>query len=275
LPLLILFSVIILALLIWFLRKRYIQSQRNNAYHKPFNPEWLTILEKNVSLYKILPDELREELHGCINVFLHEKEFIGQDGFVINDEVKLTIAANACLLLLQGEKQFFPDFTSIIIYPATYVAKQTSYDGVTLMHETSTRAGESWVRGPVVLSWTDVLLGSKNAKDGHNVVIHEFAHKLDEQSGSMNGLPLLRESSHYHEWNTVLSQEFIALQERTKNKKNKVMDEYGTISPAEFFAVATESFFEKPRQMKNRLPNLYEQLNNFYHTDPATWLHPK
>lgn len=273
-PLLILFSVIILALLAWLLRKRYIQSQRNNAYYKPFNTKWLSILEKNVSLYKILPTELRDELHGCINIFLHEKEFIGQDNFIINDEVKLTIAANACLLLLKGEKRFFPDFTSIIVYPATYVAKQTSYDGATLMHETSKRAGESWVRGPVVLSWTDVLRGSTNAKDGHNVVIHEFAHKLDEQSGAMNGLPLLRESSHYDEWNTVLTREFDALQERAKDKKNKVMDEYGTISPPEFFAVATESFFEKPRQMKKRLPDLYDQLNNFYNTDPAAWHHP-
>lgn len=272
-PLLILFSVIFLTLLTWYLRKRFIQSQRNKAFYNPFNPEWLTILEKNVALYNMLPIELREELHGCINIFLHEKEFIGQDDFFINDEVKLTIAANACLLLLKGQKRFFPDFTSIIIYPATYVAKQTSYDGVTLMHETSKRAGESWVRGPIVLSWTDVLRGSKDEKDGHNVVIHEFAHKLDEQSGAMNGLPLLRESSQYDQWNTVLSQEFIALQQRATDRKNKVMDAYGTISPAEFFAVATESFFEKPRQMKKRLPDLYQQLNNFYNTDPATWHH--
>lgn len=274
-PLLILFSVIILALLAWFLRKNFIQSQRTKSFYKPFNSDWLAILEKNVSLYQILPDELREELHGCINIFLHEKEFIGQNDFVIDDEVKLTIAANACLLLLKGQKRFFPDFTSIIIYPQTYVAKQTSYDGVTLMHETSKRAGESWVRGPIVLSWADVLRGSTNAKDGHNVVIHEFAHKLDEQSGDMNGLPLLKESSHYDEWNTVLSKEYDDLQERAKDNKNKVMDEYGTISPPEFFAVATESFFEKPRQMKKRLPDLYEQLNNFYNTDPAAWHHPK
>lgn len=272
-PLLILFSVIFLALLAWYLRKRYLGSQRDQIFNQSFCPEWRTILDNNVSLYKILPDSLREELHGCINIFLHEKEFIGQDDLVITDEIKLTVAANACLLLLNGEQRFFPDFTSIILYPGTYVARQTSYDGVTQMHETSKRAGESWVRGPIVLSWSDTLHGSRDAKDGHNVVIHEFAHKLDEQSGAMNGLPLLRESSHYQEWNRVLSEEFFALQQRASERKNKVMDDYGTVSPPEFFAVATESFFEKPRQMKKKLPDLYEQLNNFYRTDPASWHH--
>lgn len=273
-PLLILFSVLILAVLLWFIRKRYIKSQRDKVFSQPLNSEWIAILEKNVSLYRILPNALREELHGCIQIFLDEKEFIGNNGVEITDEIKLTVAGNACILLLTGHQRFFPDFTSIIMYPDTYVAQQRSHDGVTEVHETSKRAGESWVRGPIVLSWSDVLRGSKDAKDGHNVVIHEFAHKLDEQTGDMNGLPLLRESSHYHEWNKILSEEYAALQQRASDHKNKVMDAYGTVSPAEFFAVATESFFEKPRQMKKRLPDLYAQLNNFYKTDPAAWHTP-
>ena len=175
------------------------------------------------------------------------------------------------MLLLQGQNRTFPGFTSILVYPDTYVAKQVSHDGSLESIQDSHRAGESWFRGPIVLSWGDTLRGSLNAKDGHNVVIHEFAHKLDEQNGSMDGLPILREHSHYSDWASVLREEFDSLKYRSQRGKNSVMDEYGTISPPEFFAVATESFFEKPKQMKKKLPDLYEQLSRFYNTDPASW----
>ena len=237
----------------------------------PLNSSWISILQKNVSIYSKLPQTLREELHGYINIFLDEKKFIGCDGIEITDEIRITVAGNACLLLLQGDKHHFPDFTSILIYPNTYVAHNVQHDGLVTTENPSRRAGESWVRGPIVLSWADVRRGSENVEDGHNVVIHEFAHKLDEQSGHMNGLPLLRDESHYKEWNKVLSEEFDALQERARRGKNKVLDEYGTASPPEFFAVASESFFEKPIQMKKRLPDLYSQLQTFYNIDPASW----
>lgn len=232
---------------------------------------WIDILQSNVSIYAKLPQALRQELHGYINILLDEKEFIGCDGIEITDEIRVTVAGNACLLLLQGNKRRFPGFTSILIYPTTYVAHEVNHDGLVATQQPSKRAGESWVRGPIVLSWADINHGSVNAEDGHNVVIHEFAHKLDEQSGHMNGLPLLREASHYQEWTKVLSEEYEALHERSKRGKNKVLDEYGTVSPPEFFAVASESFFEKPVQMKQRLPELYEQLQKFYNVDPVSW----
>ncbi len=266
-----LFSVILGIFLLWRLRKYWQAAQRNKLFNAPLDPKRIAMLEQQVTLYSKLPQPLREELHGHINIFLDEKVFIGRDEVEITDEIRTVVAGNACLLLLQGNKRRFTDFSSIIIYPAAYTAQEVHHDGLIATERASSRAGESWVRGPVVLSWANVLSGSINGEDGHNVVIHEFAHKLDEQSGHMNGLPVLGTNAQYEEWKKVLSEEYNALHERAKRGHNKVLDEYGTVSPAEFFAVASESFFEKPIQMKKKLPALYQQLQSFYNIDPVSW----
>ncbi|MEM7304109.1 MAG: M90 family metallopeptidase [Pseudomonadota bacterium] len=270
-PLIILFSIIIAAIVLWYARKQLRISKRLKLSNKPLQADAIAILEKNVSIYNLLSDELKHELRGYINIFLDEKKFYGHDGIQIDDVIRLTVAGNACLLLLQGNKNYFPGFTSILIYPDTYVAQQTTHESGLATQDVSVRAGESWMRGPVILSWADVVRGNDHPGDGHNVVIHEFAHKLDEQDGVMDGMPVLRDKSQYAEWTNILSAEYVSLQERVKQGKNKVMDAYGTVSPAEFFAVATESFFEKPVLMKKRLPKLYDQLQKFYNIDPAAW----
>lgn len=247
------------------------QSHRNKLFIKPLPSDWIQILKSNVSIYSLLPQNLREELHGRINIFLDEKEFIGCAGLQISDEIRITISGNACILLLKRDKRCFPWFTTILVHPDTYVAKEVKYDGLVEVSEDSVRSGESWHRGPVVLSWADTKRGSLNQDDGHNVVLHEFAHKLDEENEIMNGLPVLRDSSHYAEWAKVLSKEYDALLIRVERRKNSVLDAYGAVSPVEFFAVATESFFEKPLQMKRKLPKLYEQFKRFYNLDPAEW----
>ncbi len=265
------FGLIFAAFLVWVLRLQLQRSRRNNLFLKPLPPDWIQILEKNVSIYSLLPQNLREELHGRINIFLDEKEFIGCAGLQISNEIRVTIAGNACILLLKRDKRCFPRFTTILIYPDTYVSREVKSDGLVVVHEESVRAGESWYRGPVVLSWADVMRGSLNNSDGHNVVLHEFAHKLDEENEIMNGLPVLRDSSHYAEWAEVLSKEFDSLLIRVDRGTNSVIDAYGAVSPPEFFAVATESFFEKPLLMKNKLPDLYQQFRRFYNLDPAAW----
>lgn len=263
-----------LSIVIWLATKYLRHHKKIKLLQKPLHSDWVVILENKVTLYSILPDALRAELHGHIQVFLYEKEFIGQ-GIQITEEIKLTIAGNACILLLQGDnqgnKRSFPDFTSIIVYPDTYVAKQTKQDGLAEHQEHSARAGESWMRGPIVLSWKDVVRGSQHLRDGHNVVLHEFAHKLDEQNNVMDGLPLLRDKSDYAEWTKTFRKEYADLIKRAKRNKNSVLDEYGTVSPPEFFAVATESFFEKPKHMQRKLPDLYTQLKKFYNVDPVSW----
>ena len=265
-----LFILVGLAILIWLLYQLYRRLKADKLFNTPLRSDWIDILDKNVGLYGMLPSDLQIELHGHVQLFLDEKEFFGND-IQINDEIKLTIAGNACMLLLQGDNRSFDNFTSIIVYPNTYMSQQIEHDGMIEHHETSTRAGESWVRGPIVLSWKDVLQGSSHPRNGHNVVLHEFAHKLDEQNNAMDGLPVLNENSDYAKWCSVFTEEFEDLKKRAKNKNNKVLDEYGTVSPPEFFAVATESFFEKPRRMRSTLPQLYAQLKKFYCLDPAKW----
>jgi MtfA peptidase len=269
--LIILSSLVFSMVLLWYLRKHVLRARREKLFRTPLDSSSIAILQKYVTIYSKLPQTLREELHGYINIFLDEKKFIGCEGLEITDEISVVVAGNACLLLLQGNKRRFTGFSSILVYPNAYIAHEMQHNGLITTEQPSKRAGESWVRGPIVLSWADIRSGSVNAEDGHNVVIHEFAHKLDEQSGHMNGLPVLRNESHYKEWNKVLSEEYSALHERAKRGNNKVLDEYGTVSPSEFFAVASESFFEKPVQMKKRLPELYKQLQTFYNIDPFSW----
>ncbi len=259
------------AILVWLVVLQFRRFRRNKLFLKPLPPDWIKILECNVPLYLLLPQNLRKELHGWINIFLDEKDFIGCAGLEITNEIRITIAGNASILLLKRDKRCYPGFTSILVYPDTYVAKEIKYDGLVAVHEDSARAGESWHRGPIVLSWADVMRGTLDQSDGHNVVLHEFAHKLDEENEIMDGLPVLRDRTHYAEWTEVLTREYDLLQSRVDRGTNTVIDSYGAVSPPEFFAVATETFFEKPLQMKNKLPELYEQLERFYNLDPAAW----
>lgn len=263
--------VTLLALSIWFIQKTRKKARRNRLLRTELAPEYHVLLENNVPLYRRLPETLRKTLQGCIHSFLDEKAFIGCDGLEITDEIRLIIAANACLLIVNRDKKHFPGFETILVYPNTYVAKEVHYDGMVEVHKDSTRAGESWHRGPIVLSLVDVMRGSLNDQDGHNVVLHEFAHKLDEENGIVDGLPVLRESDHYKVWAEVLTREYDEFLDRVKRGKNKVIDEYGAVSAPEFFAVATESFFEKSEKMRERLPELYEQLKTYYGLDPAEW----
>lgn len=257
--------------LIWKLRKYLRKRQIAKIYRQPFKAEWVEILQCKVKLYPLLPEELKQALHGHINYFLNEKNILGRNGQVITDEVRLTIAGNACLLVLKNTPPIFPGFKNILVYPDAYVTEITSYDGPIESRSKSVRAGESWHNGPIVLSWKHTEHGSLNQHDGHNVVLHEFAHKLDEENYLMDGLPILRERDHYAEWSQVLNKEFSQLQKRVDRHKNTVIDEYGATSAVEFFAVITESFFEKPVQMQQKLPELYQQLSQYYLLDPAQW----
>ncbi len=224
-----------------------------------------------MAVYARLPHELRNQLHGHINVFVAEKEFEGCDGLVITDEICATIAAQACLLLLNRETNYFPGVTTILVYPETYVAPQTHYDGMVETHGGDIRAGESWHRGPVVLSWGDVQRGTAHHGAAHNVVLHEFAHKLDDENAYSDGLPVLAEPEQHRTWAEVLGREYRQLCEAAERDEPTVLDPYGANSPAEFFAVATETFFETPVPLKERHPLLYEELRKFYRVDPFAW----
>ena len=235
---------------------------------KPIREEWRGILEKNVPLYNRLPDELKGHLEGLVNVFLAEKRFEGCGGQEITDEVKVTIAGQACMLLLNRKTRYYPRLQTVYVYPAAFVARQVANEGWT---SGEPRQGESWQNGPVVLAWNSVKEGAANIGDGRNVVFHEFSHRLDQEDGAADGAPILEDRSCYASWAKVLSGEYKALKGKTRKNRKSVISGYGSKNPAEFFAVATEAFLEKPDQMKKKHPELYEELKNYYKLDPGEW----
>ncbi len=261
---------LVLALLIGkFISRRF---KRKKLLLMPFPQEWEQIIQKNVPLYNRLPDSLKQQLHGLVNVFLAEKKFEGCGGLEMTNEIKVTIAAQACMLLLNREAKYFPKLRSILVYPHTYAAKTVSSDGRFIIEGQSVRLGESWQNGPVVLAWDSVTGGTRNIADARNVVLHEFAHQLDQEDGSADGAPILEHRSRYVSWARVLSKEYETLQKKKEKHRKSIMNKYGATNPAEFFAVATETFFEKSKQMKKRNPELYDELKNYYKLDPVEWL---
>jgi Mlc titration factor MtfA (ptsG expression regulator) len=267
-----LFMLIVLFLLYVLVKPLFRRLKRKQLLDQPFPPEWEEILERNVALYRYLPDPLKKELHGHINVFLGEKNFEGCGGLKITDEIRVTIAAQACILLLNRAKPtYYPTLYSILVYPSAYVAKKVTVEGMQHTEEMSVRGGESWTRGEVVLAWDFVRKAAIDLTFGHNVVLHEFAHQLDQEDGRANGAPILGKSTSYKTWAHVLSHDYEGLRRDALSGRKDIMDAYGATNPAEFFAVATETFFEKPKQMKLAHPELYEELRSYYGLDPLKW----
>jgi Mlc titration factor MtfA (ptsG expression regulator) len=245
--------------------------RRKQLRIKPFPPKWEEILNRSVVLYRHLPEPLKKELQGHIQVFLDEKIFEGCGGLKITDEIKVTIAGQACILLLNRKPTYYPKLYTILVYPSAYEAKKVTVKGMEHTEEMTVRAGESWTRGEVVLAWDNVRQEAIDLAFGHNVVLHEFAHQLDQEDGNANGAPILEKGTSYRTWAMVLSKEYEKLKRKTLSGRKDIMDDYGATNPAEFFAVATETFFERPKQMKLTHPELYNELESYYGLDPLKW----
>jgi MtfA peptidase len=249
------------------------RRRRERLRAAPFPAAWLDVIEKNVPLYTRLPDADRRELQGLVQIFLAEKSFEGCGGLELTDEIKVTIAAQACLLLLHRETDVYPRLVTILVYPSAYVAKaREPIGGGMALEGEDIHLGESWSSGVVVLSWDDVRSGASDIHDGRNLVLHEFAHQLDREDGEINGTPLLDQRSQYVAWGRVLNSEYERLRRDSWLGRYTVLDEYGATNPAEFFAVATECFFEKSGVLQKRHPELYAELKTFYRQDPAQLL---
>ena len=239
----------------WLKRRR-----RAKLLATPFPDEWRPWLEA-LPFYAGLDEDERERLHPILRVIVAEKNWEGLGGLDLTDEMRVVIAAQAALLLLSIEHEYYRRVKSILVYPSAYSTGR-AHGGSGIVGDDSVNAGEAWYRGPVVLSWDAAHHGAIDPKDGRNLVFHEFAHKLDMLDGFVNGTPPLHRREDYRVWARIMTEEYRALTEAARKGRKTVLDRYGATNEGEFFAVATEAFFEKPVQMKRRHEGLYDLLMN-------------
>src|ERR1041384_4230029 len=247
------------------------QQRRRRLRARPFPKEWLKLIQRHVAFFPKLSASDRSELLGHIQVFLAEKRFEGCAGFAITDEVRVTIAAQACLLLLHRETDYFPGLLTILVYPLTYMVQEDHQIGEHVWEErTVSRLGETGRRmGSLVLSWGAVKHGAADPADGKNVVLHEFAHQLDFENDAVDGVPGLATREQQLAWAAVMRSEFASLRAADESDIPTLLDTYGATNPAEFFAVSVEAFFERPHALRARHPKLYAELQEYFQQDPV------
>jgi len=247
--------------------------RRKKLTQMPFPPEWEAIIRQNVAHYGRLEDAERDHLRTLVQVFIAEKNWEGAGGLELTDEIRVTISAQACLLLLGLPHNFYQNVQSIIVYPSSVVPPQRKFGffenpsaPLELQHPI---IGQAFQQGPVIIIWDAALRGGRHPESGHNVIYHEFAHKLDMLDGAADGTPPLRDRAEYRDWVQTCSREYLRLKHDTEKGRTSFLDAYGATNEAEFFAVATEHFFDRPRQMAAHAPDLYRVLQEYYRQDPA------
>jgi Mlc titration factor MtfA (ptsG expression regulator) len=249
------------------------ERRRRRILEQPFRESWLEAIEANVAAYSHLDDSEQEHLRQLVQVFIEEKRWEGAGGLEIDDEVQATIAAQACLLILGLEHALYRRVESIIVYPSTVVTRPQAPSIFSVASGPADRPmpilGQAFVRGPVILVWDAVRCGGIDPRDGRNVVFHEFAHKLDMLSGAADGVPPLADDDTYQRWVEVLTCEYEALKKLEARGKPTFLNRYALKNGAEFFAVATEHFFEQPLKMQRDHKAMYDVLGSFYRQDPA------
>jgi MtfA peptidase len=245
------------------------------ALTKPMPREFVAILERNIAVYGSMPAPLQAQLQRIVLQFLHQKKFVGCEGLEITDEMRVTIAGQASLLLLNRPSRVYPALHAVLVYPSAFLVPRPEIDAAGVVTPMARGLlGESWSDGRVILAWDHVRRGGREPAEGQNVVLHEFAHQLDSESGSNNGAPFLGNLDSYRSWAEVLSRDFANLRADAMVAQPSVIDHYGATSPAEFFAVATETFFEKPYQLAEHHAELYDQFLRYYRVDPRQWMAP-
>jgi len=231
------------------------------------------------ALWETVTHEM-ELLHGLSSVekahlrelatrFLHQKTINGVQGLIVSSEMAVTIAAQASLLILKLDLDYYQDWVEVILYPGAFRVEHEQMNPTGLIsHESQNVSGESWLRGPVILSWQDIEQDLNSPYPGHNVVVHEFAHKLDMLNGSANGLPPLHTRMTIEDWAISLGDAFEILQRQVTYRRYTHINAYGATSPAEFFAVVSEYFFTSPNILQQHCLDVYQQLQLFYQQDP-------
>lgn len=236
--------------------------RRRRVLAEPFPPEWLAIVERRLPFYHALDPELQAVFRDELQVFLDRVRFYGAAELEVSDEMRVVIAGCAVRLILRLDESYYDRLKEVVVYPYDYKHPDRG-DGEGEKHV----LGEAHHFGTVVLSWPAVLEGLADADDGHDTALHEFAHVLDKTSLGFDGTPRLRAREDYRVWGEVMSAHFLDLQ-RGEEPQLSVLRDYGATNEAEFFAVATEAFFERGDDMREHAPDLYEVLARFYGYTP-------
>src|SRR5918992_281456 len=252
-----------------FLKER----RRKRLRAQPVPAAWRAIVERNLPIFRRLPPTDQAELLSHVQVFLSEKIFEGCGGLELTDEIRVTIAAQACLLLLHRETDYYPELVTILVYPTGYVVDVEESIARGIWSEVAEdRLGHTGRRlSALVLAWDAAKHGAADPADGENLVLHEFAHQLDFENRADDGTPALETRAEYLAWARVMSVEFEELQAAEEADASTLLDTYGAENPSEFFAVATETFFERPRALKAKHPELYAELQRFFRQDPVAY----
>ncbi len=249
------------------------ERRRKKLTQAVFPSSWEKIILRNVAHYRLLEDAERARLRKLIQVFIAEKNWEGAGGLELDDEIRVTISTQACLLILELPHNFYRNVQSIIVYPSAVVPPQRKlgfFENATAPLEIERPiSGQAFLQGPVIIVWDAALHGSRHPESGHNVVYHEFAHKLDMLDGAADGTPPLRDRADFRDWVLICSREFQRLRRDAANGRQSFLDAYGATSEAEFFAVATEQFFDKPQMLIEQAPELYRVLQKYYRQDPC------
>lgn len=247
------------------------RRRRERLRSAPFPDAWRAIIARHVPYVRRLTPNERAELEGHVQVLLAEKSFEGCGGLQLQDVHRVTIAAHAALLLLGRETDYYPDLKSILVYPDEYVVDEPhELEGGIVVEGPESYAGHTQRHlSALVLSWRDVLEGIRDPADGVNVVLHEFAHQLDFEDGGDDGTPLHDDASAAREFAKAIRSGLERLREDVRRGGDTLLDPYGAEDPVEFFAVATEAFFELPRELRSEHPDLYRALATYFNQDPA------
>ena len=250
-------------------RPWWVERRRERIRGQPFPSAWRRILRERVPLVARLPADLQMRLRRHILVFVAEKPFVGCQGQALTDEIRVTIAAKACLLLLGHPRSaYYPRLNEVLVYPDAFVVTRERPLGAGVVQEQRhATTGESWTRGQVILSWAHVLADAADPADGRNVAIHEFAHQIDQDSGAADGVPWRPSAGARRRFDRVMADAF----ERLRAAPSDLIDSYAATDRAEFFAVASEVFFERPVDLAREEPAVYQELAALYGIDPLAW----
>jgi MtfA peptidase len=246
--------------------------RRRTILADPFPEPWLATLHESVGHYELLSEPAKKKLRDAVQIMIAEKEWEGCRGLELTDEMRVTIAALAAILILGLDDFYFDNVATILIYPNEYVVKEErGIGGGATVEAESDRLGEAHARGPVIVAWAEVRQNALAPGYGQNLVFHEFAHQLDMLNGAFDGTPNLLTDDLAGRWADIMHREFRRLQDAERRGRDTLLDPYGAENPAEFFAVATECFFDSPRAMQRVYPPLYELFRDYYRQNPATW----